>query len=163
MARTLLVPALLRCTRGYGVVLNPADGSTPPALRLAAHFRWIRIHGETPLSFYTAPADDIRTLRPVIERHRGPIHFISLAGIRDLILESSGRPLALLHVGFGTPRDPCTYTDPQPGYTHMWCTPTEDPLARALRAEGIAPAVTGRILQRGLAGFDWTSLTTAEM
>ena len=163
MARRVLLPSLLRCTRGYGIAMNPTDGRLPAVLRLADHFHWLRLGGQVPLWFYTSNADQMRSVRPLLERHRGPIHFISLAGMRDLVLESTGRPLMLLHVGYGVPRDRITFSEPQPGYTYMWCAPAGDPVAQKLSAAGIDPAVTGRILHRGLADFDWTTLSTAEM
>ena len=60
-------------------------------------------------------------------------------------------------MGYGTPRaGDAVFTEPQPGHTHMWCTPTAEAIP-------LPVAATATIIHHGLAGFDWTRLTTAEI
>lgn len=157
MANRLFLPHFLRCPRGYGVAMDPPGGEAPATVRLLRHFKWLRVAGTIPLRLYSADFGQMRAALPALVAARGPLHFISLAGIKDLTLASTGKPLPLLHVGYGTPRPgDRIFTEPQPGHTHMWCTPDADPT-------GLPVAATATILHHGLHSFDWRRLTTAEI
>lgn len=163
MVNRLWFRRYLRCGRGYGVAMDPADGREPPTQRLLRHFKWLPMVKAVPLLIYAGDADQLARATPILEAHRGPLHLVSLLGIKDLILESTKAPLPLLHVGFGPPRDRRTFGAPQPGHTHMWCTPRGDALHRALETAGFSPTATATVLHHRLGDFDWGRLTTSEI
>ncbi len=155
----------IRCPRGYGVAMDPADGRPPPSYRLLKHFRWLpfSLFAITPLDIFSADAATMARARPVIEAARGPLHFVSLRGIKDLVLESTHAPLPLLHVEFGVTRGPGVVDAPQQGFTHMWCAPRNDALLTALARMDIAPSAGATIIHHNLSRFDWSTLTTSEI
>lgn len=155
----------IRCPRGYGVAMDPTDGRPPPSYRLLKHFRWLpfSLFATTPLCIFSADAETMRRATPILEAARGQLHFVSLHGIKDLVLESTHAPMPLLHVDFGSPRERTTFSTPQLGHTHMWCAPRTDALCSALARVGIHPSATATIIHHNLSRFDWSTLLTSEI
>jgi hypothetical protein len=141
--------------------MNPSDGSVPPTVRLLQHFPWIpkSLVNAFQLDLYSAQADAMRAALPLL----GCGHFVSLRGIKDLVLESTKRPLELLHFRRGAPTDARTFLEPQPGATHMWCVPREAPLTAVLCAAGLTPSASATVAWHRLRGFDWSTLDTSEI
>ncbi len=165
MFRRAFLQNYLRCPRGYGVAMDPPDGRVPPAVRLLEHFKWIpyKFIATTALDIYSAGAEQMRAVLPALAARRGPAHFASLLGIKDLVLESTRAPLPLLHLRFGAPVDRCVFAEPQPGHTHMWCVPRAGALTGELSALGFKPSASATIVHHGMSGFDWSAIDTSEI
>lgn len=143
-ARHAFLGAYARCGRGYGISMNEAGSGENRVARLVGRLRMVPFHAST-LELFSLDASAMAELRPVVERHRGPTSFLSLGGWKDLVLESTGAPLPLLHVQFGpcaAPGEP----DVVPGHTHMLCAPAGDALALDLAAHGAQPSATATVL-----------------
>lgn len=155
----------LRCPRGYFVAMNPADGRVPPAARLLAHFKWIPMSmiDSLQLDIYAADAVVMRDARALVEDGRGPAHFVSMRGVKDLLLASTGGPLALLHLAFGSQSDGRAFAEPQPGHVHMWCTPRRSALSARLAAAGLVPTASATVVHHRIPHFDGASIETSEI
>ncbi len=151
----------LRCRRGYAISMDPPSGENR-IVRMMKNFRWLPVSPPVKLLLYSLPADAMAQVAPVLERHRGPIGFLSLAGIKDIVLESTGKPLPLQHVQWGALGRP-THRDPVAGATHMFAAPERDPLATDLRAAGLAPAATASVLHHGMSGWDLGFVLTSDI
>lgn len=163
-----------RCPRGYAVTMDPPDRPNP-VTRLLSRFWLIPNAAVASLRFWSLDADAARDATPLVERHRGPLAWLSLAGVKDLVLRSTGRPMPLLHAQFG----PCAATAdatraasthaggvrraPSPGAVHMLCAPVGDALADALVAAGHAPTATATVLAHRMARWDWSFLLTSDI
>lgn len=161
MLSRAFLPNYLRCPRGYAISMNPAKGENR-VVRLLQKFRWARITVPAYLEIYSLDDARMREVAPVVERHRGPISYLSLAGKKDLVLASTGRPLPLMHVQFG----PCAEAgarEPRDGHAHMLCAPGGDPLAHALAERGIAPTATASIVQHRMSWSDWRFVLTSDV
>jgi len=167
MLKRAFLPNWLRCGKGYAVAMNPADGSEPKSVRLMQHFGWIppSLIASFQLQIFSADVDKMRALLSIVTQQSGlgRPHFVSLKGVKDLILESTKQPLSLLHAKFGDAVDERTFREPQKGSTHMWCCPAQSPLAAALAQAGEAPSATATVIQHRLGGFDWRRLDTSEI
>lgn len=165
MLRYAFLHSYLRCGRAYGVAMNPTDGRVPPAVRLLEHFAWMpsSMIDTLQLDLYAADATRMRDVRPLLEHGRGPLHFVSLRGIKDLTLASTGASLDLLHVSFGVPRDQLTYAEPQPGHVHMWCTPRSSPWTARLAAGGLVPSASATVVSHRMQQFDGSIIETSEI
>lgn len=153
-----------RCQRGYGVSMNPGDGSPNPVVRLATHFHLAPAKVATTLSLYSLSAEAMQDVAPLLTRERGPLGFLSLGGVKDIVLESTHAPMPLLHVQFGpaaTQRG--AFAAPQPGHVHMFCVPAGDPLEPALAALGLTPSATASVIQHRMADWDWRVLLTSDI
>jgi hypothetical protein len=151
----------LRTPRGYAVSMNPGDGAENRVVRMKDH-HVLKSSRAATLQIFSCDADAITRLRPVVERHRGPMSYLSLARVKDIVLGSTGKPMPLLHVQFG----PCAEAglpDPQPDHTHMFCAPAGDPLAEETIALGIEPAATASVVSHRMKGCDWRFVLTSDV
>jgi len=150
------------CPRGYAVSMNPGDGSENPVVRLAGHVKLAPVSVGAHLLFYSMSAEEIRAHRSILELHRGPISFLSMRGIKDILLESTQAPMPMLHLQFG----PCAEAgleEPLEEHIHMFCTPSDDPLAEAMLAIGVMPTATATVLHHRMGDWDWSFILTNEI
>ena len=152
----------LRCPRGYGISMNPGDGSSNRAVKVFQQLPFIPIQAHQIIGLVSLDAEKMRAVHPLLEAHRGPVSYLSLEGIKDIILESTGAPMPLLHAQFG----PCAqhgYDTPIDGHTHMFCAPIEDPLFRDLATMNIEPSSTATIIEHRMQGCDWRFILTSDI
>jgi hypothetical protein len=150
------------CPRGYAVSMNPGDGSPNPVVRLAAHIRLAPVSVGGTLLLYSLSAEEMRIASPLIQFHRGDFGYLSMAGIKNIVLESTGAPMPIQHLQFG----PCAQVEhkqPREGHTHMFCTPATDPLAEALLSTGHAAVATATVLHHRMADWTWEFILTNEI
>ena len=163
--RRAFVQNYVRAPRGYGIAMDPPDGRVPPAVRLLAHFRFLppSLLDTTRLDLWSSDEAGMRRALPLLAPGRGTPRFVSLLGVKDLVLESTGAPLPLLHLSFASRPERRTFAEPQPGHTHMWCLPRGAPLAAALAAAGFRPSASATIVHHRMRGYDWARIDTSEI
>lgn len=152
----------LKCPRGYAITMNDPTHKTNRIVHLAHKFRWASITAEGPLLLYSLNQDEMNEHAPVVEKHRGPLSYMTLHGIKDIVLQSTGKPMDLAHVQFG----PCAeqgMSEPQPDHVHMFCTPTADPFAEELEERGLVPSATATIINHRMPNCDWRFILTSDI
>lgn len=162
------LPNYLKCRNGYAISMNPSDGSPNRVVKLLRRFRWAPNSLATTLSLFSLDADTVTRVRPVIEKHRGTVSFLSLKGKKDLILKSTGQTMPLLHFQFGESRvgrsaSETRFREPQAGFTHMLSCPESDPLRDELRSLGYEPTATASVIHHGMRAVDWNFILTSEI
>lgn len=161
MLRGAFCPSYLRCSRGYGISMN-TPGVPNRMARLVRHWPWTPISAPTTLELFSLDLDAMRAVAPLVARARGPLGYLSLGGVKDIVLESTGAPMPLLHVQWG-PAAVGAEREPRADHVHMLCAPHDDPLAAALRAEGHAPSATATVIQHRMERADWRFVLTSEI
>lgn len=151
----------LRCPRGYGITMNP-PGRENHVVRLLRRFRWIRIMPAAQLLFWSLDEQRTRAVLPLVQRHRGPVGWLSHAGRKDLVLGSTGTPMPLLHAQFGPCAEPAI-AEPRPGHVHMVCAPENDALARDLRAQAGDPSATATVVAHRMEACDWRFVLSSDV
>lgn len=151
-----------RCDRGYAISMNPGDGSANRVVRLLERFTPARLSRTVALNLYSLDASDMADLEPLLIEYRGAISYLSLQGVKDLRLQSTGQILPLLHVQWGSTAQP-GQTAPQPGYVHMFCSPQDDELAIAIAARNIHPSATATVISHGMDNSDWRFILTSDI
>jgi GNAT superfamily N-acetyltransferase len=150
------------CSRGYAISMNPGDGSENRVVRLLSTFWVAPTRVATTLHLYSLDAESMRGLAPILESSRGPLSYLSLAGKKDIVLESTGKPMPLLHVQFG----PCAESGipwPIDGSVHMFCVPAGDPVESDLSAQGHVPSATATVLAHRMKRWDWRFILTSDI
>jgi len=130
--------------------MDPPDGENP-VVRLLGHFSLAPMSVGTTLLFYRLDRAQMTAVTPLLQTHQGEHSCLSWAGTKDIVPQSTGGPMPLLHVQHG----PCAQTglaEPQPGHVHMFCSPAEDPLTRRMYDAGHPPAATASVLTREALG-----------
>lgn len=155
-----------RCGRGYGISMNPPTGENR-VLRLVRRFAMLPVEHACTLEMYSLDAAEARAARPTLEALLGPVSFLSLRGVKDILLESTGAPLPLLHVQHGplAERGPGAdlHAEPLDGAVHMLCAPAGDPLTAALRERGHTPTATATVIAHRMDGYPWRNVLTSEI
>ena len=150
-------------TRGYAISMNPT-GSENRVVKMFRNHGWIPVDEPKQLALFSMNQDEMQRAEHTLEKHRGPVSYLSLQGTKDLILSSTGQPLPLLHAQFGPCKDANpTYELPQPGFTHMFVAPVGDALYQELISLNIQPSTTASIISRGMKECDWSFILTSDI
>ena len=150
-----------RAEPAFGVSMDPARGPNR-TVRAALRCRRVELHVGARLAIWSFDIDAWRAVAPHFEGRFGPLGFRDDAGQKDLVLESTGRRMPLLHLQHGRLARPNT-DGPSSGHVHMACAPLDDPLTRQLAAGGRAPAATATLLEAGIVDVDWSQLLTSDI
>eukprot|EP01127_Copromyxa_protea_P016622 TRINITY_DN4965_c0_g1_i3.p1 TRINITY_DN4965_c0_g1~~TRINITY_DN4965_c0_g1_i3.p1 ORF type:complete len:172 (-),score=29.64 TRINITY_DN4965_c0_g1_i3:48-563(-) len=164
-------PCYQRCKAGYGIGMKPpasSDKPETPMAKIIKHFKLIPTEVSTTLNLFSLEKNEIERVLSLLREHRGDIGFLSLAGIKDIVLGSTGAPMPLLHVHWGhRPEGPpelsgIYYEEPQEGYQHMFCIPEGDPLLPLIEELNFKPTATASILSSSMKS-DWKFVLTSEI
>eukprot|EP01125_Pyxidicula_operculata_P012979 TRINITY_DN4272_c0_g1_i2.p1 TRINITY_DN4272_c0_g1~~TRINITY_DN4272_c0_g1_i2.p1 ORF type:complete len:299 (-),score=36.97 TRINITY_DN4272_c0_g1_i2:119-1015(-) len=143
-------------------------------LKTMSYFPLIKAGHQTTLIFFSLDKEQIEKALDVLKVHRGQIAYLCLSGIKDIVLQSTGKPLNLWHVQFG----PCgvfsqsspeseigiVRQEPIEGGTHMFCAPYDDPLVSTLKSEpfNFTPSASASVLGVGV-DSDWKFILTSDI
>ncbi|MFN3202059.1 MAG: hypothetical protein ACE366_26875 [Bradymonadia bacterium] len=150
-----------RSARGYGITMNPPSGENR-VVRLFRRFPLLPVKVGPQLLFWSLSSAQMADVAALVVRHRGPMGFLSHSGRKDLMLESTGAPMPLLHVQFG-PLAEGVIEKPLEGHVHMLCAPEDDGLADDLMGMGLAPSATATVLHHRMGGTDWRWVLTSDI
>ena len=150
------------CSRGYCISMNPAEGQNR-VVKMIQRVKWAPFSIGTQLLLYSLDLEQMKQFEETLMKNRGKISYLSLAGIKDIVLESTGKPMALLHVQFGECATQGQYTSPQEGSTHMFCTPEGDALAKDCESAGLKPTATATVLHHRMSDYDWKFILTSDI
>lgn len=161
------LPLYARCRRGYAIAMDPADGRVPPAVRSMQHYAFLPKFGTDHfrLALFSVDAARMEELLPLVAKVRPDrrARFVSTAGIKDLVLESTKKHYPLLHLTFSDRPAPRVYAEPQADHVHMWCLPTTHALVAELEARGVRPSATATVIKHRLPTLDGTKIDTSEI
>ncbi|MDD4974762.1 MAG: GNAT family N-acetyltransferase [Bacteriovorax sp.] len=156
----------LKCPRGYAIAMDKEKQKENRTAKLLQHFRWLRITPVEKLSIYSFSYEDILGHRELIEKHKGPIYFLSLIGIKDLILDSTKFPMKLLHLQYGHQKQNIkeeSITEAQVGHIHMLALTSNDPLKKELDQLNIHPSSSATVIEHNMKDFDWNFIRTSDI
>lgn len=161
------LPLYARCRRGYAIAMDPPDGRVPAAVRSMQHYAFLPTFGTEHfrLALFSVGAREMETLLPLVATARPDRRprFVSTSGIKDLVLESTGKHYPLLHLTFSDRAAPRVFAEPQPDHVHMWCLPTTHTLIAELAGRGVLPSATATVIKHRLPTLDGTKIDTSEI
>lgn len=153
----------LRCPRCYAISMDPSNGSTNRTVKLLKQFQWIRFGSAAKLLIWSLNHQDMAKATPILEKHRGTISYLSLRGMKDIVLRSTGQPMTLLHAQFG-PAAVAGTANREEGAVHMFCSPAQDPLAVEISNNlKIAASASATIISHRMDGNDWRWVLTSDI
>ncbi len=150
------------CNRGYAVSMNHFGASENRMVRLLRFFRLIPIH-TTQLFLWSLDESAMAQAQPIIEQHRGPVRYLSLKNIKDIILTSTQTAMPILHAQFGPMADIASFSERDAAAIHMLCSPSTDPLTIDLQKIGLIPSSSATILAHRMPTVDWRWMLTSEI
>ena len=116
----------------------------------------------TKLGIISLDVKRMQKVEPILREHFGHISYLSLRGKKDIILQSTGSRMPLLHVQFG----PCAEqgrVEPLDDYVHMFCVSVDHPLLEVLRDLSIYPSATATVIHHGMEQWDWRFILTSDI
>lgn len=134
--------------RAYGVSMNTSSGDN----QMRSHAAYwqeklpgMSVRSET-LHLYSLDFETMEKATVVVGKHRGRIGYLSLGGVKDIVLQSTGKPMPLLHVQWGALADPTACKEPRKNHVHMFCAVKGSPLAQDIELGlGIQPDATATV------------------
>lgn len=150
-----------RCGRGYGITMDPSDGENP-VVRLFSRVPLIQAPVAARLVFYSLGAAAMADVAPLVARHRGPLSYRSLRGIKDIVLQSTGAPMPLWHVQHG-PMAEAGEPRPAPDGVHMFCTPEGSALHLDVQGTGLEPDATATVLAHRMGDRTYDFVLTSDI
>lgn len=145
--------------RVYGITMNK-NGENNKVVKLVKRIPFLNFKSEGKLMIYSIDYDVLLKIRVIIEKYRGPITFLSLLNIKDLILKSTGLPMPLLHIQW---RNDFGFKDPLPNHTYMFCCPINDPMYNELTNNNIITDTTADIVHYNMDDSDWKFVLTSDI
>ena len=148
--------------RAYAISMD-ADSQRPNRVaRMLSRFRLAPMSIATKLGIVSLDAKRMRKVEPILREHFGCVSYLSLAGKKDIILQSTRSAMPLLHVQFG----PCAehgHPEPLDGYVHMFCVSMDHPLFEVLKHQAIYPSATATVVHCGMEKWDWSFILTSDI
>lgn len=162
-----IVPSILKSNKCYGISMNNKINKNN-IVNLARKINILNFTTAGSIYIYSLNYDEMKLAQPIIEKYFGSINYISLLGIKDLVLESTNKPLKLLHVNHNTHN---TYNNiknkkiikPAKDYTHMFCCHETNPMIRQLKKINITTDITASIIHHNMDNYDWNFIQTSEI
>lgn len=163
MLTRAFLPNYFRCQRGYAISMNSSGEQKNRVARLLEHFRWVPIKEVTKLLIWSLSQSQMKRVEHIVQKYRGPVTYLSLRGVKDIVLRSTNEPMPLVHVQFGPLADPSSLREAEVGAVHMFCSPENDPLTREILASGFAPSSTASVIAHRMKESDWTWVLTSDI
>ncbi|MDZ5762799.1 putative GNAT family N-acetyltransferase [Candidatus Cyrtobacter comes] len=142
-------------TKIYGISM---DGqASAKVLNFIQHTPLLNLKFKDTLYFYLLNRNEMHSYGyEILDQHVREYYFISLSGIKDIILDSTLLPINMLHLKLGY--EPTIVKDCK----YMMCFPKLHPVSIGLKAQGIAHMATASIFSN-FQHEDWSFITSNEI
>jgi hypothetical protein len=156
----------LQCARAFAVTMDPGDGSSNRVVSILEQFPWLPLQPVAHLLFYVWSESELSDMAKLLAVELGAWRLRSLAGIKDLILESTRQPWPLYHIEGSqcfNAKGGKTVAHAVTGAAHMLCVPRGGRLAMRLDANGCRSAATATVVAHRMKDVLWESLASSEI
>ena len=116
----------------------------------------------TKLGIVSLNTKRMQKIEPILREQFGCVSYLSLAGKKDIVLQSTRSAMPLLHVQFG----PCAehgVTQPIEDCVHMFCVSIDHPLFEVLEHQAIYPSATATVIHHRMEKWDWEFILTSDI
>jgi hypothetical protein len=152
----------LKCPRGYAISMNHPDQTENRIAKLLKKFWLLPFQVASKILIYSLSYDEVLKHRTLIEKEKGEIGFLSLVGVKDLILKSTQKPLPLMHIQYGKQKER-SEPNPKENHTHMISLLERDSLIQKLTEVDIFPSSTATLISHNAKNFDWSFIRTSDI
>lgn len=151
--------------KAYGITMNDSSGSNK-VVSLINKIPLVKFKVAGILYIYQVNANTMRSVQPLLEQYYLTVSYVSILGIKDLILESTGEPLKLLHVNYdiyGRSKYGNYTTTIIDNYEYMFCLFQNHPIKKILDNNNIVTNITATIIQSNMDDYQWDFIQTHEI
>lgn len=151
----------LRCSRGYTVSMNPSEGKNR-VIDIIERFPLVPLRFATTLCFFEVSKSEVMSVeREVNKIIDEPVRFLSLKGIKDIVLKSTGEPMPLYHAQYGPMAAPNARKVEHEG-RYMFCAPKNSSLCNFLKKQ-FSISATASVLEHGLKDQSWNFILSSDI
>ena len=162
MFRRNLLWNYLKCPRGYTISMNPKEGENR-VVRLLLKFPFIPAKIAATLQFFEISMDELSEIEDEISEILGErLRFERLEGIKDIVLESTGKPMPLFHAQYGPIVKNIQGKEIIPDGRYMFCTTEKSKLFQRL-SKKFPVVATATVLSHRMRGFDWDFILSSDI
>lgn len=150
------------CSRAYGISMDTDRKRKNRVALMLRRFPLAPMSIATKIEIISLDSMQMRQVEPIMRRYFGEVSYLSLKGKKDIILQSTGSAMPLLHVQFG----PCAeqgYTEPIDDHVHMFCVSEKHPLLRVLMSQEIYPSASATVVHHRMSDWDWSFILTSDI
>lgn len=156
----------LKCPRGYAISMDSNMQKENRVARLLKNFRWLKIAPTEKLHLFSFNHEEITQHRELIEKYKGPISFLSLLGIKDLLLTSTKMPMPLLHIQYENQKlheEDILIQEAKEDHIHMMALTSSDPLKKEFDQLKIKASSTATIVGHNMKIAHWNFIRTSDI
>lgn len=150
----------LKCSRGYAISMNPANGKNA-VVKLIQRLPQVPIDYAGQINFYSFDEIQATQIHENLQTHLGKISYLSLEGKKDLIMKSTGERLPLFHIQHGAMAANGAEKPLEKG-TYMICAEAETDLDKLLKNH-FPVSSTAAILSHRMKPKDWNFILTSDI
>jgi len=162
MMNKFFIKHYLICPRGYAISMNESGTRKNRVLKIIQRFKWIPISSPGILNIYSLSCDEMMSFEKTLKNHRGELSYLSLSGIKDIVLQSTGKAMPLIHVQFG-PAAEKGYQKPQEKSVHMFCSMESSMLDQECQKQGLKPSATATLICHRMKKANWDFILTSDI
>jgi len=140
----------------YGICMNPCQKLTG----IVNKFRFFGFKTSGNLIIYMVDYNIMMSLHRILEQYQGSISYLSLLGIKDLVLQSTNKPMKLLHLQHGKAYNRFHLSYPVKNYKYMFCLHETHQLTVYLKPYVYASAT---IVHYNMNNFNWNHILTSDI
>lgn len=148
--------------RVYSISMNKRDQSNP-VVRLMGRLPKSPLKKLGILNIYQVRSSELELVTKTLGKHGLPVNgWLSLKGIKDIVLESTGKPMPLYHLQYG----PCSVKGSNKidvTGTYMFCAWADSNLATDLDALTLLDKSTATVMGNGLSKLDLDFILTSDI
>lgn len=151
----------------YGISMDAKKFSPNKLIRMGKSLAYLGIHLDFNLSdhllFYLLDSKEIEKVKNLIQPMYENFQFITLSGIKDLILSSTQKPLPFLHFSPDTSEN-LTVKALHPEYGYLFCFPVNHPAVKIFEQCSISCFTTASVISNMQEGeSDWAFIETCDI
>ena len=155
-----------KSSRVYAISMD--SGSKPNRiLKLVQKIPFGDFKSGGKLYIYTINYKELKTIDQILKRYFGPYHFVNLANIKDLILESTGRKMNIKHLVRDcyskNKNSSMRISRKRSQNLFMFCVHSSNGLVETLKKAGITTNTSATIIHRQMDNTDWNFINTSEL
>lgn len=151
--------------RAYAISMNNANNQSAPIIDILQKSKRKLFKKGPILNIYSLDFCSLKKISETIEASNGPIRYISLQGIKDIILQSNGQRMNLIHLDFPPYRNNAVNNVKplDPNAVYMFCAIRGSLIHKLLQQEKIRVNATATIIHFGMDDWDWSFIKTYEI
>ena len=152
-----------KCNKFYAISMNDKNRKNRIG-RILSAIEGIDFHQEEELLFYTFNHRQYCQLKDNIEGVLGEITLVSLSGVKDIILKSTGAPMPLVHIHHGNSyveeKVKCNASE---GHQYMICGTSNGMVSKICKTQSILPMASASVYQSCYPEIELDSLLTCDI